>query len=143
MGGRLCCAPYAADVVLVINPAAAQEKVTYIPTQRIGSWNGIAAMGNRLYCAPSSADCVLEIDPDAQRVTSLPVKAGQRKWSGVIAMDERLYCAPCHSDEVLVINPFATDDADKISYIPTGRTGDAKWARIVAVGCPRLCDDVR
>jgi len=69
LGGKLYCAPYDAEEVLVIDPDAPadDQKISYIPLGSVGrqknKWQGICAFGGRLYCAPADAQDVLVIDP--------------------------------------------------------------------------------
>jgi len=140
--GRLFCAPFNAEEVLVIDPEATGEdaRISFIhlghrPQQR-DKWSSITAWDGRLYCAPSCADEVLVINPYATTeqgcIVFIPISArGPWKYGDIACLQGRLYCVPLCAADVLVITPAITPatkiEDSSVEVIPTGDFQDFKW----------------
>jgi len=106
--GRLFCAPWNSDKVLVITPAT--HSLSFMDGAGAGDckWSGICkGADGRLFCAPHDDDRVLIINPCAGNLSFIDgIGTGKAKWDGICtAADGRLFCAPHCSREVLIIDP--------------------------------------
>lgn len=100
--GKLYCAPYNANVVLVIDPGQ-DGKLSYIGDND-----------------DNNGDTNSGISSD---VANSFIPTGDCKWSGIAAgVDGRLYCAPCHANSVLVIDCQGKEEED---IVKTDRTSTA------------------
>ena len=129
--GKLYCAPYHAQSILVIDVSTQQLSHIElgVSCKDECKWSGIAAgIDGCLYCAPCSADSILVVDPEDDSVSYITgAGEGSYKWSGIIsASDGLLYCAPASSEAVLVIDPKSR----QLQRIPGAGRGGSKWSGI-------------
>ncbi|CAJ1413724.1 unnamed protein product [Effrenium voratum] len=129
--GKLYCAPYHAQSILVIDVSTQQLSHIElgVSCKDECKWSGIAAgIDGCLYCAPCSADSILVVDPEDDSVSYITgAGEGSYKWSGIIsASDGLLYCAPASSEAVLFIDPKSR----QLQRIPGAGRGGSKWSGI-------------
>ena len=101
--GKLVCAPYDSDAVLVITPEADGRPATCSTfdcgVEGEAKWKGLVACpsNNKLYAAPEDASSVLVIDIDTRACTTVsipPSIVGEMKFLGIAAgADGKLYGA--------------------------------------------------
>lgn len=129
--GRLYCAPFGSESVLVIDPLAGTLSYIQGVWGAGGKYCGICA-GNDgcLYCAPYCSSRVLVIDPKTDSLSYIDGAGyGSNKYCGICAgPDGRLYCAPESSTRVLVIDTASRS----LSFIDGVQAGDCKYDGISA-----------
>jgi len=109
--GKLYCAPFSCDGVLVIDPATGGS-------QKLGNLGAVAHKyatmvkhsSGKFYSPPFSAERALELDPAAGTAREIggSLGTGHAKWECIVEADNgQLYCAPGNSHRVLKIDPAA------------------------------------
>jgi hypothetical protein len=145
-GGKLFCAPFDDNDVLVIEPTEGREaNITYTPTKKSGpqKWQGIAALDGYLYACPCRETSMLVINASSRDLNYIPVCSNresaikaEKKWSAIVAHAGKLYCCPHECKRVLVVEPSA-GTRHQVTYIDVYR--DESYQDIVSDGTRLFC----
>lgn len=140
MNGKIYCAPYDSDSVLIIDPETDTVDTTSITGLNTanytnlrtnnGKWaDGTLAPSGKIFCIPHHENCVLILDPETSSIdtTSLTsTDTSYYKWSGgVLADNGKIYGVPYSSEYFLVLDPEA-ETTEEIR-VPTPAEGSYKW----------------
>jgi len=135
--GKIYCAPYNNNSVLIIDPATPSTDVSSIATlttYAASSWRqGCLASTGLIYFSPMNGTSVLIVDPSADTADEATIAGitGTNKYcQGILAPNGKIYCLPITANHVLVVDP-ATNTTDVATY--TGfSTADKYYGRILA-----------
>ena len=144
--GKLFCAPFNYDSVLVIEPTDGRKpKTRHIPTRSgLSKWHGIAELNGCLYACPHRESSMLVINASSDEsliyidVLSASEKIKEEselKWSGIAAHSGKLYCCPHEHNRVLVVEPNQL--RHEVSFIDINR--DESFKGITSCGSRLFC----
>lgn len=132
--GKIYCAPYNAEEILVIDTAADPLNVKTISAGLTAGGNNyyggcLSHDGSRVYFAPSTASEVIYVDTTDDSTHSLSYSnAATEKFHGAVCgPDNKIYFIPYDSAEVLCYDPVS-DTFSTVSGVPLITAGGSGWS---------------